>query len=272
MRVATAPGPPAVPQAPGLDPIVPGQVRMAGRPHLTVGRDAAWLRTWTTVLGVAFLAGRPLPSPPPAVRAAALYQPRRTDRLTASLAERFAAERGAALRGCYPPGALARALTSTGRRLLADRPVPPHAGQVWVIPQLRWAHEATRVGWESGPARPDDLAPPLDFAITGLPDWPGILAGQRLELLVRHPVALTVPANRALATTALYGAEGKMAFCGALAADLALIFPAAFLSSRTDNPVCPVYQPKPEILAEAMRLMDVPADWLVAAFRQQTTG
>lgn len=267
LRVATAPVPTAVPRAPGLGTLVPGQVRKPGRPHLAVGRDAAWLRLWTTVLGLSFLAGRPLPSPPPAVRAAALYQPRRTDRLTGSLAERFAAERGAALRGCYPPGALARALTSTGRRLLDDRPAPPHAGQVWVIPQLRWAHEAARVGWESGSARLDDLAPPLDFAIAGLPDWPGILAGQRLDLLERHPVSLTVPANRALAVTALYGADGKTAFRGTLAADLALIFPAAFLSSRTDNPVCPVYEPKPEILVEAMRLMDVPPDSLIEAFR-----
>jgi hypothetical protein len=234
---------------------------------LAAGRDAAWLRLWTTVLGLAFLAGRPLPSPPPAVRAAALYQPRRTDRLTASLTERFAAERSAALRGCYPPGALARALTSTGCRLLAGRPVPPHAGRVWVIPQLRWSHEAARVRWDSGGARPDDLAPPLDFAIAGLPDWPGILAGQRLDLLARHPASLTVPANRALATTALFGAEGKPAFCGALAADLALVFPAAAFSRRTDTSVCPVYQPKPEILAEAMRLMDVPPDWLIAALR-----
>lgn len=256
-----------VPRAPGLGALVPSQVRGPRRPQLTIGRDAAWLRTWTTVLGLAFLAGRPLPSPPPAVQAAALYQPHRTDRLATSLAERFAADRGAALRGCYPPGALARALTSVGRRLLADSPVPPRAGQVWVIPQLRWAHEAARVGWESRFTRPDDIAPPLDFAISGLPDWPGILAGHRLELLLRHPVALTIPANRALATTALYGAEGKTAFCQALAADLALIFPAAFLASRTDNPVCPDYQPKPEILVEAMRLMDVPADWLIAAFR-----
>lgn len=252
---------------PDLGTLVPAQARLGRRPHLTVGRDTAWLRTWTTVLGLAFLAGRPLPAPPPAVRAAVLYQPRRTDRLTESLAERFAAERGAALRGCYSPGTLARALTGTARRLMAGRPVPPYAGQVWVLPQLRWAHEAARVGWESGLARPDDLAPPLDFAITGLPDWPGILAGQRLELLLRHPAALTVPANRALATTAIYGADGKPAFCQALASDLALIFPAAFLSYQTDNPVCPDYQPKPEILAEAMRLMDVPPDWLIAVFR-----
>lgn len=267
LPVATVPAPAAGPGAPGLGTAVPGQVRTPRHQHLAVGRDAAWLRFWTTALGLAFLAGRPLPSPPPAVRAAMLYQPRRTDRLAASLAERFTAERGAALRGSYPPGALARSLTSTGRRLLAGRPVPPHAGQVWVIPQLRWAHEAARVGWDSGRARPDDLAPPLDFAIAGLPDWPGILSGQRLELLERHPVAFSVPANRALATTALFGAEGKTAFCGALAADLALIFPAAALSRRTDGPACPPYALKPEILVEAMRLMDVPADWLIAALR-----
>lgn len=254
------------PQGPGLDTVIGGPHR-AGQPPVTASRHAAWLRLWTTVLGLAFLTGRPLPAPPPLVRAAAVYQPRRTGRLAGSLAERLAAERGAALRECYPPAALARALSGAGKRMLADQPVPPRAGQVWVIPQLRWAHEAARVGWERDGLRPDDLAPPLDFALAGLPDWPGILAGQRLGLLLRHRLALTAPANRALAATALFGADGKAAFAGSLATDLALVFPEAITPlSRTDRGVCPV-----PLLTEAMRLMDCPADWLVAFLREHQT-
>lgn len=294
---------------------MPVQPRAAGQPHLATDRQAAWLRLWTTVLGLAFLAGQPLPAPPPETRAAAAGQPGRTDHMVASLAGRLAAERGVALRGCYPPAALARALARTGKRLLAGGMVPARAGQVWVIPQLRWAYEAARVGWERDGVRPDDLAPPLDFALAGLPDWPGILAGERLALLLRHPVALTAPANRALASTALFGADGRAAFARALTADLALAFPAAGLSwgagtavrsgtaggagvfrrgsaarspggalrrcaagspavvprtnpvSRTDNAVSPVSRPHPAVLAEAMRVMDCPADWLIAFLR-----
>lgn len=299
LRAAVAPVLSAAPRGPGLDTIIPGAVRAAGQPYLTTGRDAAWLRLWTTMLGLAVLTGRPLPSPPPRVRAAAVCQPRRTGRVIASLSERLAAQRAAALRGCYPPAALARALAGVGKRLLAGQPVSARAGQVWVIPQLRWAHQAAGVGWERDGARPDDLAPPLDFALAGLHDWPGILAGQRLALLLRHPAALTAPANRALAATALFGADGKAAFGGALAADLTLAFPAPAHSggprvvrqaspggrpgsagagwpgknsrenttSRTDNAVSPAHHPDPAILAEATRLMDCPAEWLIAFLR-----
>lgn len=227
----------------------------------------AWPRLWTTVLGLAFLAGRTLPAPPPQVREGAARHPRRTDRLVESAAGRMAAERGAALRGCYPPAALARALTGAGKRLLAGQPLPPRAGQVWVIPQLRWAHEAARVGWERDGGVPDDLAPPLDFVLAGLPDWPGITAGQRLTMLLRHPVALTDPANRALAATALFGADGKAVFGAALAADLALVLPDLPLSARTDHAVSPDPHPEPALVTEALRLMNCPAEWLIAFFR-----
>jgi hypothetical protein len=261
LRAAAAPAPSAVPRTLGLDTLIPGQARSAGQPYLTTGRDAAWLRLWTAVLGLAFLTGRPLPAPPPQVRAAAGYLPHRTGRVVTSLAGRLAAERGAAVRGCYPPAALARALAIAGKRLLAGQAVQARAGQVWVIPQLRWAHEAARVGWEADGIRPDDLAPPLDFALGGLPDWPGILAAQRLALLLRHPVALTKPANRALATTALFGADGKAVFSGAIAADLALAFPGSGLSGDTE------IHPDPAALTEATRLMDCPAEWLLAFLR-----
>ncbi|MBO0822215.1 MAG: hypothetical protein J2P26_15370, partial [Nocardiopsaceae bacterium] len=165
LRAAPGPAPAVVPRGPELDTVIPGPAPPTTAPHRTAAeprttgphrtdgppaitrRHAAWLRLWMTVLGLAYLTGRPLPVPPPKVRDAAAEQPCRTDRLVGSLAERLAAERGAALRGSYPPAALARALTSAGRRALAGWPVPARAGQVWVIPQLRWAHEAARAGW-----------------------------------------------------------------------------------------------------------------------------
>jgi uncharacterized protein len=86
----------------------------------------------------------------------------------------------------------------------ATRPAPPlRAGHVWVIPQLRWLHEAERLDH----AAQDDIAPPLDFELGGLVDWPGIRAGDRLEGLRRHRLSMEREENRALAVTALLGAE-----------------------------------------------------------------
>lgn len=256
-----------MPRGHDLDTVIPGPLLAAVPSQANTDLHDAWTRLWTIVLGLAFLAGRTLPAPPPRVRQDTVCHPRRTDRLVESLAGRMAAERGAALRGCYPPAALARALAGAGKRMLDGHPLPARAGQVWVIPQLRWAHEAARVGWERDGVRPDDLAPPLDFVLAGLPDWPGITTGQRLDMLLRHPAALTAPANRALAATALYGADGKAAFAGSLAADLALANPEPTPSSRTDNGVSPVHKVEPAILTEAMRLMDCPAEWLIAFLR-----
>ncbi|MBO0803944.1 MAG: hypothetical protein J2P25_12835 [Nocardiopsaceae bacterium] len=297
LRAAASPAltpPSPIPLAP-TPPTPVGPAQAVGQSQADTWRAATWLRLWMTMLGLAFLTGRPLPSPPPQALAAAAYQPRRTGRMIASLAERLAAERGAALRGCYPPAELARSLAGLGKRLLAGQQVPARAGQVWVIPQLRWAHEATRIGWDSvsrdgaggdgtgrdtAACRPDDLAPPLDFALAGLPDWPGILVGQRLDLLLRHPAALTAPANSALAATALFGADGHAAFRGALAADLALVIPPTVPSRnpfpyRTDIAGSPSTRGSeasavhldPAAVAEAARVMDCPADWLIALMR-----
>ena len=57
--------------------------------------------------------------------------------------------------------------------------------------------------------RPDDLAPPLDFALAGLPDWPGIRVADRLRGLRRHPLAMESERNRAAAMTALLGAGAR---------------------------------------------------------------
>ena len=66
--------------------------------------------------------------------------------------------------------------------------------------------------------RPGDIAPPLDFGLAGLPDWPGILVADRLGALRRHPLAMESGHNRAVASTALLGREGG----ARLNADLAI--------------------------------------------------
>jgi hypothetical protein len=231
---------------------------------------AAWLRLWVQALLLGFLTGCCLPPPPPPLRAAwAGQRPRLRECALATVADRAVASRAAALRDCYPPRALTRAVAWAGADLLAGRPVPRLAAQVWVPPQLRWAHEATRVGWGCPPraarlpgsagagprVRPDDAAPPLDFALASLPDWPGIRAAERLRLLLRHPLSLAKQRNGELAAIALYGEEGRDAFEAAMAADLAAVLP-----SRPAGAPTPTSTP------------DCPADWLVAVLDWPVTG
>jgi hypothetical protein len=65
--------------------------------------------------------------------------------------------------------------------------------------------------------RPGDIAPPLDFGLAGLPDWPGIRVADRLDGLRGHPQAMGSKRNRRVALTALLGDERP-----GLDADLAL--------------------------------------------------
>lgn len=118
--------------------------------------------------------------------------------------------RAGALRPCYPPHRLvAVAAAAAARMLAAGDLVPARGGPVWVIPQLRWLHEMERLNpLGHDRLRPGDLAPPLDFALAGLPDWPGIRVADRLGGLRRHPLAMESERNRAVASTALLGAGG----------------------------------------------------------------
>jgi hypothetical protein len=118
--------------------------------------------------------------------------------------------RAGALRPYYPPHRLvAVAAAAAARMLAAGDPVLARGGPVWVIPQLRWLHEMERLNpLGHDRLRPGDLAPPLDFALAGLPDWPGIRVADRLGGLRRHPLAMESERNRAVASTALLGAGG----------------------------------------------------------------
>ena len=197
--------------------------------------------------------------------------PRLLECALATVADRAVDARAMALRGCYPPAALTRVVAGVGTDMLGGRPVPWSAGRVWVPPQLRWAHEATRVGWgrPAPSAEAADAAPPLDFALAGLPDWPGIPAGERLRLLLRHPLSPEKARNRELAAIALYGEDGRGAFEAALAADLAIVLPGCPAGPAAG--LLPAGLCQQERL-EATRILGCPGDWLVAVLEWPLTG
>lgn len=171
----------------------------------------AWLRLWVQTLVLAFLTGRPVPRVPAPLRPGwQALSPRTRECLLATAVDAAVTARAGALRPCYDPHRLAAVVAAAARRMLAAvDPVPVRAGPVWVIPQLRWLHEMERLNpLGHDRLRPGDLAPPLDFGLAGLPDWPGIRVADRLGALRRHPLAMESGHNRAAASTALLGGEG----------------------------------------------------------------
>ena len=179
--------------------------------------DSELLRAWAEALVVAFVAGRMLPAVPVRVLAQwAACEPRLRECALATIVDEVIATRAPVLREVYQPSRLATVVAGTATALLEGGSVPQRAGQCWVPPVLRWVHEAARVGWtdlaeaEHDNERPDadEMAPPLDFAIGGLADWPGIRARQRLALLLRHPLSAELPHNRRIAARILGGGTG----------------------------------------------------------------
>ena len=193
--------------------------------------ERAWLRLWAQTLLLAFLAGLPLPRVPAEVLAVwrALSPPRR-ECVLATIVDRTVTARAAALRRCYDPAALTAAAAAVADRMLDQAVVPFRAGPVWVIPQLRWLHEFGRLDPLGGAGiGPDDIAPPLDFGLAGLPDWPGIRVRDRRSALGRHPLSMASPRNRRLACVALLGEDGRAGLDADLAAAALGVHPAARL-------------------------------------------
>jgi hypothetical protein len=167
--------------------------------------------------------------------------PRGRECLLATVIDAAIAARAPALRTSYDPRYLAAVTATVAGRMLADGDgdgdgararagaqardgaqaragVPARAGSVWVIPQLRWLHEMERLTpFGRDRLRPGDIAPPLDFGLAGLPDWPGIRVADRLDGLRGHSLAMGSERNRRAAVTALLGDERA-----GLDADLAL--------------------------------------------------
>ena len=207
-----------------------GPDEAASRP-LARDADRAWLRLWAQTLLLAFLAGRPLPQvPAPLLSGWRALSPRHRDYILATVLNRGVTARAAALRSCYDPAALLSVVVAVAGRMLEQTAVPFRAGPVWVIPQLRWLHEIERLS-PLGHAviRLEDVAPPLDFGLAGLPDWPGIRIGDRLSALGRHPLSMASPGNRRLACIALLGEDGRAGLDADLAAAAPGIDPAGRL-------------------------------------------
>jgi uncharacterized protein len=191
----------------------------------------AWLRLWVQTMLLAFLTGRPAPRTPAGLRSGwRELSPRARECALATLVDRAVTARAAALRPSYDPRRLmAVAAAVAGRMLDGAGPAghgrtassaPFRPGQVWVIPQLRWLHEAERLNpLGQDRIRPDDIAPPLEFGLAGLPDWPGIRVGERLAGLRRHPLSMESAPNRRQARIALLGEDGR----AGLDADLAAV-------------------------------------------------
>ena len=199
---------------------------------LATSADHAWLRVWLETFVLAFLTDNPLPVvPAPLRRRWASLAARPRECLLARVIDLRVGARTAALRKSYDPSRFTAVVMSAAvNRLDGSGRVPrPGAGRAaarpgaaWVIPQLRWLHEMDQLCQLSGLGlAPAEHAPPLDFDLPGLRDWPGIRVGQRVRALRRHPLSMELAPNRLLAWAALAGTDGPVPF----AADLAQIMP-----------------------------------------------
>jgi hypothetical protein len=192
----------------------------------------AWLRLWAQTRLLAVLAGRPLPRVPAELLSGwRALSPRSRECVLATIVDRAVTARAAALRRYYDPAALASVVAAVAARSLEEAAVPFRAGPAWVIPQLRWLHELERLNPLGGAEiRLDDIAPPLDFGLAGLPDWPGIRIRDRLGALGRHTLSMASPGNQRLACLALLGEDGRATLDADLATATLGLHPASRLS------------------------------------------
>jgi Helicase HerA-like C-terminal len=192
---------------------------MRGAELLSGTPENAWLRIWAEALVLAFLTGNGLPAvPEPARRGwvGSEADPRRRECVLASVIERSVAARGISLRESYEPQRLMEKAAEAASRILdgAAGLVGTHAGPTWVIPQVRWLHEADRA---VGLAHRSATAPGLTFDLPGVADGPGVPMEQRLYELRTHPLSLELEHNRQPAWDALLGADDHAGFAHDLA-------------------------------------------------------
>jgi hypothetical protein len=174
----------------------------------------AWLRVWVQALALAFLANRSMPMVPARLRTRwDGLGARLRECLLATVVDQAVAVRAPALRPSYDPAHLAASLARAAMRALSESTGPGTSpGPDWVIPQVRWLHEADRLCPPGGPPDPGRCAPPLDYGLPGLVDWPGVRVGHRLRALRRHPLSMDLAGNRLAAWTALLGEDDQRAF------------------------------------------------------------
>src|SRR5450755_713799 len=185
--------------------------------------DDAWLRVWAEALVLAFLTNRGFPVVPARLqRRWAGLDGRLRECLLATVVDRVTGNRALAVRATYDPQRLAASVAAVALRMLEHGTgAGTRAGPSWVSPQVRWLHEIERVCPLRG-RTPDalDLAPPLDFDLPGIADWPDMRVGHRLRALRRHPLSMALARNRAPAWSVLLGDDDQRAFADDLACAL----------------------------------------------------
>jgi hypothetical protein len=174
----------------------------------------AWLRVWAETLVLAFVTGRGLPAVPGRLRDRwNELGDRVRECLLATVIDRVVATRARALRASYDPAQLVASAARVALRVLHHDAGPAtRPGPSWVIPQIRWLHELERICPAGGTPDPAQCAPPLDFDLPGIADWPGTRVGHRLRALRRHPLSMELAHNRMPAWTALLGEDDQQAF------------------------------------------------------------
>ena len=240
----------------------------------------AWLRVWAEALLLAFLTGRALPAVPSPLRGRwGGLGGRLRECLLAMVVDRAVAVRARALRPSYDPARLAAGVARAAADALGQGARPgagPGAGPGpgWVIPQVRWLHEAGRLCPPGGgPPDPGRCAPPLDFALPGLADWPGARVGHRLRALRRHPLSMDLPGNRLAAWTALLGEDDQRGFGRDLAVLGVGLPPGAQLSHAAAQMGATPWLP--EVLSWPGRLVaprNQPAAWFTGEAHAQNPG
>ena len=203
------------PRCAGGRPCTQGEMRAAEVLAAAGSPADAWLRVWVQALLLAFLADRCLPAVPAPLRGRwDGLDDRLRECLLATVVDQAVAVRARALRPSYDPAHLAGSAARAALRALSGGTGPgARPGADWVIPQVRWLHEADRLCPPGGgPPDPGRCAPPPDFHLPGLADWPGARVGHRLRALRRHPLSMDLAENRLAAWTALLGEDDQRGF------------------------------------------------------------
>ena len=192
-----------------------GEMRAAGVLAAAGSADDAWLRVWVQALLLGVLTNRALPAVPAPLRARwHELGGRLRECLRATVIDQAVAVRARALRPSYDPAHLVAGAARAALCALSGGTGPgTRPGPDWVIPQVRWLHEADRLCPPGGgPPDPGRCALPLDYGLPSLAEWPGIRVGHRLRALRRHPLSMDLPGNRLAAWTALLGEDDQAGF------------------------------------------------------------
>ncbi len=195
-------------------------VELRGADLLSAAAQQAWLRIWAETLVLAFLTNQAMPAVPAWLRGRwAGLGARRRECALATLIDRSVGVRAVSMRASHDPRRLAASASSAALRMLAGQTPPgTRAGPGWVVPQLRWLHEAERICPLGGaPPDPRDQAPPLDFDLAGVADWPAMRVGQRVHALRRHALSPELEQNRRVAWNLLLGDDDQLGYLADLA-------------------------------------------------------